>query len=89
MDGRLAVCRYQKTEVIFKTLSDEQIEDYIHTKEPYDKAGGYGMQGEAKKFVDRIEGDYYNVVGLPMRLLCRMLKEDFSLDTAKAGIDVK
>jgi len=87
LDGHLAVCRYEKTEVVFKTLSDEQIESYIHTKEPFDKAGAYAMQGEASQFVERIEGDYYNVVGLPMRLLCRILKENFSLDTAKFGIE--
>lgn len=54
------------TEVKFKELTDQQITDYIKTGEPFDKAGGYGIQGEAAGFVERVEGPYDNVVGLPM-----------------------
>ena len=56
------------TAVHFRTLSDEEIEAYIATGEPLDKAGAYGYQGLASLFVERIEGDFFNVVGLP---LCR------------------
>ena len=54
--------------------SREEIEDYISTDEPYDKAGAYGIQGLFGKFVEKIEGDYNNVVGLPLGLLNSMLE---------------
>ena len=62
----------ESTEVIFRTLSDEEIEEYCSGNEPYDKAGGYGIQGKASVFVKAIVGDYFNVVGLPV---CRVYKE--------------
>lgn len=62
------------TEVEFYPLSDEEIEKYINTSEPYDKAGGYGIQGKASLFVKGIKGDYFNVVGLPVAELNRKLK---------------
>lgn len=65
------VCR---TEVIFKPLSDKQIEDYINTGEPFDKAGAYAIQGHGEELVERIFGDYDNVVGLPVGPLLRMLE---------------
>jgi len=55
-----------KTEVIFKKLTDEEIEWYIHTKEPYDKAGGYAIQGLGSFMIKSINGSYTNVVGLPV-----------------------
>lgn len=64
---------YEQTEVFFYPLTPEQIRSYIATGEPMDKAGAYGIQGLAAAFVRRIEGDYYNVVGLPVsRLLQEM-----------------
>jgi septum formation protein len=64
---------YEQTEVFFYPLTSEQIRSYIATGEPMDKAGAYGIQGLAAAFVRRIEGDYYNVVGLPVsRLLQEM-----------------
>jgi len=54
------------TRVHFTDMSDETIEHYISTGEPFDKAGGYGIQGKAALFIDRIEGSYTNVVGLPL-----------------------
>lgn len=63
------------TLVKFKNLSKEQIEDYILTDEPYDKAGGYGIQGLANAFVESVEGDYDNVVGLPVEKLKQKLNE--------------
>lgn len=65
-----------KTEVIFKKLSDEEIEWYIHTKEPYDKAGGYAIQGLGSFMVKAIHGSYTNVVGLPV---CEVLDRLYSL----------
>lgn len=62
------------TEVEFFELSEKEIEDYINTSEPYDKAGGYGIQGKASLFVKAIKGDYFNVVGLPVSELNRQLK---------------
>jgi septum formation protein len=60
--------------VTFSKLNDQEIEDYIQTREPYDKAGGYAIQGWAGKFISRIEGDYYNIVGLPINKLYSKLK---------------
>jgi len=61
-----------KTEVIFKKLTDEEIEWYIHTKEPYDKAGGYAIQGFGSFMIIGINGSYTNVVGLPV---CEVLDQ--------------
>jgi septum formation protein len=55
-----------RTRVGFRTLSEAEIDSYLATGEPYDKAGGYAIQGIAGAFVDRIEGSYTNVVGLPL-----------------------
>ena len=77
-NGRIetAICR---SEVFFKTLNEKQIAAYVHSGEPYDKAGGYGIQGKGAVFVDHIDGDYSNVVGLPLSLLYEMLRE-FDID---------
>lgn len=56
----------EETKVEFYPLSDEEIYEYINTDEPYDKAGAYGIQGLASKFISGIQGDYFNVVGLPI-----------------------
>ncbi len=56
----------EETKVEFYPLTDEEINNYINTDEPYDKAGAYGIQGLASKFIRGIEGDYFNVVGLPV-----------------------
>ena len=63
------------TAVKFRKLSGREIDAYIATGEPMDKAGAYGIQGIACLFVEGIEGDYYNVVGLPVCRLGKMLKE--------------
>ena len=63
------------TEVKFKDLTNEEILKCISTKEPLDKAGAYGIQGIGGVFVERINGCYYNVVGLPLNLLNNILEE--------------
>jgi septum formation protein len=62
------------TRVHFVELDEAEIEDYVASGEPMDKAGAYGIQGLASKFVDRIEGCYFNVMGLPLPLVYRHLK---------------
>jgi len=64
----------ESTLVRFVKLSDGEIEDYVASGEPMDKAGGYAIQGLASKFVDRIEGDYFNVMGLPVAMVYGYLK---------------
>ncbi len=56
----------EETKVEFYPLSEDEINEYINTNEPYDKAGAYGIQGLASKFIRGIQGDYFNVVGLPV-----------------------
>lgn len=65
----------EKTDVVFYRLTDKEIEDYISTDEPYDKAGAYGIQGKAGLLVKAVNGDYYNVVGLPVARLKREIME--------------
>lgn len=74
----ITLSRAVSTEVHFRELSDEEIYRYIDSGEPFDKAGGYGVQGGAALFVSSIVGDYYNVVGLPMCELECMLRDAFS-----------
>jgi septum formation protein len=63
------------TRVRFAALSEREIADYVASGEPMDKAGAYAIQGLASKFIERIEGCYFNVVGLPVALVYRRLKE--------------
>jgi septum formation protein len=62
------------TQVSFVSLSEEEIAHYVQTREPMDKAGAYAIQGIASRWVDRIEGCYFNVVGLPLPRVYRMLQ---------------
>jgi septum formation protein len=62
-----------RSRVTFDTLSDKTIAAYVATGEPLDKAGAYGIQGDALRFIPQIEGDYYNIVGLPLELLRSLL----------------
>jgi septum formation protein len=63
------------TRVHFAPLTDREIEDYIATGEPFDKAGAYGIQGIGGRYVTRIEGCYFNVMGLPLARLWSLLRE--------------
>jgi septum formation protein len=67
--------RSETTLVTMDAVSDEDIRSYIATGEPMDKAGAYAIQGIASRWISRIEGDYFNVVGLPVALVYRMLRE--------------
>lgn len=78
-DGK-TVCRAVKTDVHFKTLSEDKIWRYIATGEPADKAGSYGIQGIGGLLVDKIEGDYQNVVGLSVSALSDVLEEEFNIE---------
>jgi septum formation protein len=70
-----AVSRVAQTAVCFKRLSGAQIDKYVATGEPLDKAGAYAIQGEGAALIERIDGDYFNVVGLPLHALAEVLKE--------------
>ena len=73
--GEKSITFSEKTDVIFYELTNEETEEYISSSEPYDKAGSYGIQGKAGLLVKGINGDYYNVVGLPIARLSRELKK--------------
>jgi septum formation protein len=73
--GEQVLSGYTVTCVAFGDASDEFIERYVATGEPMDKAGAYGAQGKGALLIERIEGDYWNVVGLPLRLLAQYLGE--------------
>ena len=64
----------ERTTVVFRPITAEEISRYVATGEPFDKAGAYAIQGYAAAFVERIEGCYFNVVGLPVALLFRMFR---------------
>lgn len=74
-----SVSRAEKTEVYFKELTDEEITAYIETGEPMDKAGSYGIQGLGGRFINKINGDYNNVVGLPVSALRDVLEREFEI----------
>lgn len=66
---------FEKTDVEFRHLTEREIEWYIETGEPMDKAGAYGIQGRGAVFIPGIKGDYFNVMGLPLCRLWKMLPE--------------
>jgi septum formation protein len=68
------VSAVETTRVKFADMTDEEIAAYITTKEPMDKAGAYAIQGRAALFIEKIEGDYWNVMGLPIRLVYNLMK---------------
>ena len=77
--NKKTITRSIETKVWFRRLSDEEIRAYVTSGEPMDKAGAYAIQGLGSLFVDKIEGDYYNVIGLPLSALAESLK-DFGVE---------
>ena len=75
MRGDNIVTGAEATEVYFRDISDSEIKEYIATGEPMDKAGAYGAQGRGAVFVERLEGDFFNVMGLPVCRLSVMLSD--------------
>ncbi len=73
--GDQAVSHTEVTDIHFRELSDAEIRAYVESGEPMDKAGSYGIQGGAALFCEKMSGDYYNVVGLPVCKLGMMLRE--------------
>ena len=69
------ICRAVKTKVRFRDLTDRMIQNYVRTGEPMDKAGSYGAQGFAAPLIESFEGDFFNVVGLPLCELGKLLEE--------------
>lgn len=70
------------TKVYFGSISDKVIEAYVKTGDPMDKAGGYGIQVKGGSMVEKIEGDFFNVVGLPLYNLCKHLLDIYSDSSA-------
>lgn len=66
---------FERSQVRFKQLSDQEISDYIQTHEPMDKAGAYGIQGFGSQFIVSVKGCYFNVMGLPINLFYRMIQK--------------
>lgn len=74
-ESRKCLVAHESTRVLFAALSDDEINWYVASGEPMDKAGAYAIQGRAALFIEKIEGDYWNIVGLPMRLVYNMACE--------------
>lgn len=66
---------YERTQVRFGQMSDEEVDWYVQSGEPVDKAGAYAVQGRASLFIEEIRGDYWNIVGLPVRLVYKLMNE--------------
>jgi septum formation protein len=77
--GTQVITDHASTTVWFAPLLPEEIEQYVASGEPMDKAGAYAIQGLASKFIQRIDGDYFNVMGLPVALVYRHLRESFCM----------
>lgn len=73
--GQDVLVEFERTRVKFAEMSEDEIGWYVDSGEPQGKAGAYGIQGKAALFIDAIEGDYLNIVGLPIRLVYEMVKK--------------
>ena len=81
ISGEKLLCGHEVTSVEFYPLSQQEIARYVASGEPLDKAGAYGIQGRGALFVKRVNGDFYNIVGLPIAKISRLLRR---LDAQKA-----
>lgn len=77
--GNIIHTDYESTDVFFRHLTDEEIEEYVKSGEPADKAGAYGIQDKGSVFVTGISGDYYNVMGFPICKITSLAKELFGV----------
>ena len=82
---KLRLLHAEETKVFVHAMTSEEIRDYVRTGEPMDKAGAYGIQGGFAAYIDRIEGDYYNVVGLPLACVYQQLKRILNESDEKQG----
>lgn len=73
-DGERTVCESVSTRVRMRKIEDDEMTGYLDSSEPFDKAGAYGIQGIGGAFVSRLEGDYFNVMGLPLCRVCEILR---------------
>ena len=78
-----SVCAKEETKVLFSEIPPEKIRDYVKTGEPMDKAGAYAVQGLGALFAEKIEGDFFNVIGLPVKKLFEILDREFKFDIFK------
>lgn len=85
LDNNKKIIDYVISNVKFKKLSEEDINDYIRTRESLDKAGAYGIQGYGALLVEEIQGDYFNIVGLPISRLSDLLKKHFNINLFMEG----
>lgn len=85
LDNNKKIIDHVISNVKFKNLSEEDINDYIRTKESLDKAGAYGIQGYGALLVEEIQGDYFNIVGLPISRLSDLLKKHFNINLFMEG----
>ena len=83
LDKNIIDC--QVSQVTFKELSEQCIKDYLQTKESLDKAGAYGIQGYGGLLVENIQGDYFNIVGLPISKISDCLKDHFDINLFYGG----
>ncbi|HEX3144991.1 MAG TPA: Maf family protein [Pyrinomonadaceae bacterium] len=77
-DMSRTIVAHEETEVKFAAMSDEEIDWYVKTGEPMDKAGAYAIQGLGARFIEEIKGDFFNVVGLPIRLVYEVFVESLA-----------
>lgn len=73
-DGERVEAGAETTRVVFAPMTADEVANYVRSGEPFDKAGGYGIQGLASKFIERVEGCYFNVVGLPIARIYSLLR---------------
>ncbi|MGV8081837.1 MAG: Maf family protein [Syntrophales bacterium] len=85
--GRLTVARSVSSTVLFKSLSEEEMNWYVRSDEPYDKAGGYAVQGMGAFFIQEIRGSYTNVMGLPLCEVIEILREAGAIRFSTNGND--